>query len=208
MSDENPTTAEPMEHEAPKATVKPETTQKAINVADYEDLVRSLRKENAKYRTSIEELSNVKAVEKAEELANKKLEELRSQVEETAKKNAEELLGKELAVRDKAARDRQLKMELKHQAEKAGVADWSDLFAVMKDQAMASAKFNDDGEAINAAELVAEIKAKKPHLFMQANTSSNTSNPPERMNTQADYRNVSRDDAAKILRDLGVMLPR
>jgi soluble cytochrome b562 len=166
-------------------------------------VIKELRKENAKYRLMLKETNDTRA----EELANQKLEALRAEVEAKANSTAKEIMEKELAERDRVSKARQVKQELRHHAERAGVSDFNDLFEIMSKDLDSKVKFSNDGEVKNASELIAEIKAAKPYLFVQSNTSSNAEQPPMKTDTNTDFESMDREQFIGHLRAMGVKIP-
>ena len=74
-----------------------------------------------------------------------------------------------------AAQTRAVNADLRIAAKDAGATDLSDVLALLPRDKL---KLNADGDVENAAELVAEFKLAKPHLFGGATTSHTTTPPP------------------------------
>jgi hypothetical protein len=160
----------PVEDITPKKVrkrTKAGTFEPTMDIADYEDTIRELRDEAAKLRKRQTEDDNVKA----EKLAEERIKVAR----EDAIKAAQEQLDQFKKEMQETAKARVLKSELKAAATKANVIDFEDLFAVMRN--LDQVQYSEDGDVTNAAELIEEIKSKKPHLFASFTTSS-TSQPP------------------------------
>ena len=174
---------------------KSEQTAKEPKIRDPQDYNLELRRENAKLRKTLEELS----ASKAEELANQKLEALRHDVESKAKQEAESLLEQRLAKMEQDTRNRLMKAELKAAAERAGVVDWEDLYAILSKSELKSVEFNDDGEVTNAAEIIGQLKERKSHLFKTVTTASSAKVPSTKMETPKEKSalTMSKDEYAK-----------
>ncbi|HQT62553.1 hypothetical protein [Acidiphilium sp.] len=84
-----------------------------------------------------------------------------------ANKRAEETLTK--------AQQKAVTADLKIAAREAGAVDIADILALVDRTKL---KVNADGDVENAAELLAEMKAAKPHLFAIKSTSSTGKQPP------------------------------
>lgn len=170
------TETEQLEKPPVETEVKPdkvEKTDKAPKIRDMNDAILELRRENEKLRKTLDETSAAKA----EELSNQKLEALRASTEETAQKNAEKLVETRLAVIEEAARARLVKAELKGAAQRAGVVDFDDLYEILKKKDLAAVEFGEDGEVINAGDIIAQLKEKKAHLFSGVSTASSERSP-------------------------------
>jgi hypothetical protein len=73
------------------------------------------------------------------------------------------------------AQERVINADLKIAAKEAGAHDVADILALLDRSKL---KLNDDKEVTNAAELMAELKKAKPHLFGAASSSSTSKTPP------------------------------
>ena len=73
------------------------------------------------------------------------------------------------------AQQKAVNADLKVAAKDAGAVDPSDVLALLDRSKL---KLNDDGDVTNAAELMADLKKTKPHLFGSASTSSTAKTPP------------------------------
>src|SRR5882672_7116014 len=129
-----------------KRTVKGQF-EPTMNIVDYEDAIRQLRDENASLRKRQEAESSAKAEKLAEER-------IKTAKEDAVKAAQEQLDQFKIEMREQS-KNRVLKSELKAAAIRAGVIDFDDLFAVMRN--LDDAKFDEEGELTNAAELVAQV---------------------------------------------------
>lgn len=156
--------------EKPKIEVK----VKEPKNRDHEAILE-LRKENERLRKTMDEQSTARA----EELSNKKLEDLRVATEASAQQNAEKIVAQRLKEIEEATKVRLVKAELKAHALKANVVDWEDLYLVLQKD-LKSIEFDQDGEVSNAGDLITSVKNKKPHLFAGVNTTSTERSPVTR----------------------------
>lgn len=164
--------AEPTEVDEPVVVKSAKRTVRAKEpeIRDPNDAILELRRENERLRKTLEEASEAKAQEMAEQRIK--------EAEERAKAEAQKLLDDRLKEMDRQAKNRVMKAELKAQATRAGVVDFDDLYEILKRDALSKVQFSDDGDVINAGELIAELKQAKPYLFTGVSTSSATV-PPE-----------------------------
>lgn len=146
----------------------PTTRRKKLDVRDPDDAILALRKENENLRKKLEEAADSKAREMAEEQIK--------QAKKEATEAAEKKLEARLAEVDALTKARLVKSELKAAAIRAGVIDFGDLYAIMHGD-LGKIEIDADGEVTNAHELIADIKAKKAHLFGGVSTSSTTTPP-------------------------------
>ena len=72
------------------------------------------------------------------------------------------------------AQQRAVNADLRIAAKDAGASDLADVLALLPRDKL---KVNDDGDVINAAEVMAEFKKAKPHLFGATSTSSTATTP-------------------------------
>lgn len=165
---------------SPDPSDKPEAGEPKIR--DTNDAIRQLRKENEKLRKTLDEQAAIRA----EKMSDEKLETLRKETEEQATTKAEKLIEKRLAEMEKAARDRVAKSELKGFALKAGVIDFDDVYEILKRGNLKNILFDDDGEVVNAGDIIADLKQLKPHLFGGVSTSSTERAPQGRSQPPAD----------------------
>lgn len=149
--------------------------KKEPKIRDHNDAIMELRKENERLRKTMEEQSTARA----EELANKKLDDLRAAAEKTATENAQKLIEQRLRENEEITRSRLVKAELKAHALKANVLDWDDLYLILAND-LKSIEVDSDGQVTNAAELIGNIKTKKPYLFGGTNTTSTERAPVQR----------------------------
>ncbi len=103
--------------------------------------------------------------EKAAAEATQARQEAEAKVTE-ASKRADEAMNK--------AQQKAVTADLKIAAREAGAVDIADILALVDRSKL---KLNADGDVENAAELLAEMKAAKPHLFAVKTTSSTTKTP-------------------------------
>lgn len=164
----------------PDAIDKPEAGE--LKIRDANDAIKQLRKENEKLRKTLDE----QAAAKAEKMSDEKLATLRQETEEQATAKAERLIEKRLAEMEKVGRDRVAKSELKGFALKAGVIDFDDVYEILKRGDLKKIEFDDDGEVVNAGQIIADIKQAKPHLFGGVSTSSTERAPQGRSQPPAD----------------------
>jgi len=80
-----------------------------------------------------------------------------------------------------AAQQRSVNADLRIAAKEMGANDIADVLALLPRDKL---KISDDGDVENAAEIMAEFKKSKPHLFGSPSTTSNT-NPPPKPKTEA-----------------------
>lgn len=139
-------------------------------IRDHEDAILELRRENERLRKSLEDASE----EKAQKIAEERI----AKAKEEARTDAQKLLDERVAEMEKANRNRLMKAELKAHAQKAGVVDFDDLFAVMtRADTLSKIEFSDDGEVMNAGQIIADLKDSKPHFFGGVSTSSTAQVP-------------------------------
>jgi hypothetical protein len=188
--------------EPPKLSKTERVTKPVIH--DNEDYMMELRRENEKLRKTLEEQTTTKA----EELSNQKLEALRTETEEKATAKAEKLVEKKLAELEEASKARLVKAELRAHAMKANVIDFDDLFDVLKRADLSKIEFSEDGDVKNAADIITDLKQRKPHLFAGVNTASTERAPVTRENTtdaKSAVLTMNKADYEKAKRALGRM---
>jgi chromosome segregation ATPase len=82
---------------------------------------------------------------------------------------------KAAATATEAARTRAINADLRIAAKDAGATDLSDVLALLPRDKL---ELTDDGDVKNAADVIAEFKKTKPHLFGAAATSTSSTNTP------------------------------
>lgn len=176
--------------EEPQVQPKPRVTRvKEPNIRDRDEYLLKLREENEKLRKTLDE----QAAARAEELTNQKLETLRAETEKKATERAEKLLDRRLAELEEANRSRLVKAELKAHALRAGVIDFDDLYTILgKD--LSKVEFDDEGDVKNAAEIISDLKARKPHFFAGVSTSSAERAPATRMDQRVEKPALTMSD--------------
>jgi hypothetical protein len=189
--------------ETTETVSKPKDVSREPVIRDSNDAIKQLRKENERLRKTLDETSAARA----EEIANKKLEELRIEVETKANTAARQLLEERLTEIDTFNKARLIKMALRAEAQKAGVVDFDDLYVVMKPK-LETVAFDADGDVSNAVDLIAEFKVNKPHLFAGMSTASTAKAPPDRFSNKIDYRSISDAEFTETLRKMGVNIPK
>lgn len=155
---------------------------RAPKIRDHDQYLVDLRRENEKHRLENEKLRKTleeQAAQRAEELANQRLENLRSEAEEKAIAKAEKLLEKRLSEMAEANKQRLVKSELKAHALRAGAIDFDDVYTILA-RDLGKVEFDDDGEVTNASDIIIDLKSRKPHLFAGVSTSSTERAPHTR----------------------------
>jgi biotin carboxyl carrier protein len=168
---------------------KRETRVREPNIRDRDDYLLKLREENEKLRKTLDE----QAATRAEEMSNQKLEQLRTETEKKATERAEKLLEKRLGEIEEANRSRLVKAELKAHALRAGVIDFDDVYTILA-RNLKDVEFDEEGDVVNAGQIITELKAKKPHLFAGISTSSSERAPVTRMERQVDKPALTMSD--------------
>lgn len=97
---------------------------------------------------------------------------------ETRAAEAERLANEKAQTALTAAQQRAVNADLKIAAKEAGAYDPSEFLALLD---RSKITLDDGGEVKNAAELVAEFKKAKPHLFGSGSTTSHPGNPPPKV---------------------------
>lgn len=177
------TTEQPEVETAPATEEPVQKPARAPRIRDHEQYILELRRENERHRGENERLRKTldeQAAQRAEELANQKLENMRHEAEEKATKKAETLLEKRLSEMQEANKQRLIKTELRAHAMRAGVIDFDDVYTILH-RDLGKIEFDDDGEVTNAGDIITELKSRKPHLFAGVNTSSTERAPKTRM---------------------------
>ena len=92
----------------------------------------------------------------------------------------------------KKAQERSVNADLKVAAKDAGAVDAADVLALLD---RSKIKLDEAGEITNAAELMADLKKAKPHLFGAASTSSTAPKPPpSQTSTREQVKNSKPED--------------
>ncbi len=98
------------------------------------------------------------------------------------------------------AQQKAVTADLKIAAREAGAVDLTDVLALVPRDKL---KINADGDVENAAEVLAEMKAAKPHLFAVKSTSS-TSKPPPANDKPKHAREMTDDEFSSIMKSHGI----
>lgn len=100
------------------------------------------------------------------------------------------------------AQERAVNADLKIAAKDLGAHDAADVLALLD---RSKIKLDDNGEIANAAELVAELKAAKPHLFGNgvSSTSSTTQPPPKKTPEAKKVSDMTDDEFSAALKNKG-----
>lgn len=178
--------------------VEPKVAKRKPIIRDPDDAILELRKENESLRKRLDSVSEEKAKALAEErIALAKTE---------AREEAQRLLDARIVELEGKSQQRIVRAELKAYATKAGAIDFDDLYLVMSRDM--KVEFDTDGNVTNAAELIANIKDKKPHLFSQVSTSSTAPAPVARREEAIEKTalNMSKEEYAKARRQLAAGL--
>lgn len=109
-----------------------------------------------------------------------------------ANKRAEETLTK--------AQQKAVTADLKIAAREAGAVDIADVLALVDRNKL---KINADGDVENAAEILTEMKATKPHLFAVRST-SNPGQPPPADTKPKHARDMNDAEADAMLKQFGI----
>ena len=167
-----------IEQEPTEIASKPKArTRKPPEITDPDDAILELRAENQKLRKKLQADSNVKA----EKLAEERIKVAR----EEAVAEAQRKLDERIVEMEERARSRVLKAEVRSAAQRAGVADFDDLYAVMNaTNVLKKIEFDTDGNVVNVGDVIAEMKTAKPHLFAGVSTSSTTTAPQSRQHVE------------------------
>ncbi|HVC16667.1 MAG TPA: hypothetical protein VNE18_05115 [Rhodanobacter sp.] len=159
--------------QAQLAAARAELDNAKSRITELNNEAKGHRLNSDKYRTEAEKAQQDRDAAIAE--AAKKLSE--AEAAHVAAVKAAETKASEMTT---AAQKRVLHAELRSAAKDAGALDIADVIALLD---MTKVKVDDTGEPANAAEVLAEMKKAKPHLFGAASTTSNPKLPPKPTDT-------------------------
>lgn len=177
------------------------------------DYVRELRAENKGWRLKLQDVEQKLAAAvdgraQAEATAEAKAaarqaDEIAKRLSEAEAKHAEALKTEQAKAADamSKAQLRAVNADLRIAAKEAGAADIADVLALLPRDKL---KLNDDGDVTNAAEVVAEFKKAKPHLFGSPSTTTNPKSPPRRDDNQPNLRHADPAEVKRALAAYGV----
>lgn len=175
---EDQNVVEPQTQEEDKVVSRPKPS-----IKDPHDAIRELREENGKIRHQNKETASrlAEAEKKAQEAASK----------------AQDI--------ERRARERSIRTELKAHALRLEMNDPADALRYISEDQI---EFDKDGDIINAADLMAELKTSKHYLFGGSTSSSTASPPSEQRSTGVrEFKDFSESEKAAFYRKHGIKPP-
>lgn len=101
------------------------------------------------------------------------------------------------------AQQKAVNADLRLAAKEAGAVDMADVLALVPRDKL---KVNAEGDVENAAEVLAEMKAAKPHLFSVTSTSSTSKTPPREPGKAKHASEMTQAESDAELRKLGLRI--
>ena len=192
-------TVEELETEV--AALKADVSSKSARIKEVNDEAKGHRLNADNFRSQAEKAA-AELAEAQKAVANKATE-----VDAAKAKLEAEKADAIKAAEDKAAeattkaQQRAINADLRIAAKDAGAHDPADILALLD---RSKIKLNDDGDVTNAADLLADMKKAKPHLFGTASTSNPNPPPPKKSTGEKPAAEWSADETRDFERRNGI----
>lgn len=182
-------------------SVQAQLVAKAAELEAAKARIKELNDESKGHRLNGD--NHRRAAEEAQAARDAALAESAKKIAEAEAKHAEALKTEQAKAADamSKAQLRAVNADLRIAAKEAGAADIADVLALLPRDKL---KLNDDGDVTNAAEVVAEFRKAKPHLFGSPSTTTNPKSPPRRDDNQPNLRHADPAEVKRALAAYGV----